>query len=62
MQHIDVSDLPEPVARAIETMVQALRQQLAEPAAIKPPTRELPRWEGQVTGTLTREEIYDDEG
>ena len=29
MQNIDVSDLPEPVARAIEVMVQTLRQQLS---------------------------------
>ena len=28
MHQIDVSDLPEPVARAIEAMVQSLRQQL----------------------------------
>ena len=60
MQHIDVSDLPEPVARAIETMIQTLRQQLAQPGTAKQPAREVPRWEGQVIGHLTREEIYDD--
>jgi hypothetical protein len=61
MQHIDVSDLPDPIARAIQTIVQTLRQQLVEAAAIKPRTGELPRWEGQVIGNLTREEIYDDD-
>jgi hypothetical protein len=34
MQYIDVSDLPESVARAIEAMVRALRQQLGQ---IAPP-------------------------
>lgn len=50
--------LPEPVARAIEAVVQALRQQLPPPAQ-KKQTPGLPRWEGQVLGKLTREEIYD---
>ena len=59
MQNIDVSDLPEAVARAIETMVRTLRQQLPQPA-VKGASRELPRWQGQVLGKLTREEIYDD--
>jgi hypothetical protein len=59
MQQIDVSDLPESVDRAIDTMVQALRRQLHQ-SAPKPMVRELPRWDGQVVGTLRREEIYDD--
>ncbi|HJT78047.1 MAG TPA: hypothetical protein VJ739_12660 [Gemmataceae bacterium] len=59
MEQIDVRGLPEPVAFAIQAMVEALRNQLAQPAA-KAAARELPRWEGQVLGTLSREEIYDD--
>jgi hypothetical protein len=58
MQNIDVSDLPESVARAIEAVVQTLRQQLPQPAQ-KKRTVDLPRWEGMVLGKLTREEIYD---
>ena len=60
MQTIDVSDLPEPVARAIEAMIQTLRQQLTQPSPPKQEVKDLPRWEGQVIGKLTREEIYDD--
>jgi hypothetical protein len=59
MEQIDVHGLPEPVARAIQAMVEALRDQLARPAP-KTEARELPRWEGQVRGNLTREELYDD--
>jgi hypothetical protein len=59
MQQIDVSGLPESVAQAIDTMVQALRRQLGQ-SAPKAAARELPRWDGQVIGTLRREEIYDD--
>lgn len=58
MQNIDVSDLPEPIARAIEAVVQTLRQQLPQPVQ-QEKTFELPRWEGQVLGKLTREEIYE---
>jgi hypothetical protein len=59
MKDIDVSDLPESVARAIETVVHTVRQQLQNPA--KPlVVNELPCWDGEVIGTLSREEIYDD--
>jgi hypothetical protein len=61
MEQIDVHDLPEPVARAIQAMVEELRRQLG-PAAPKKQAKELPRWEGQVLGNLTREELYDDVG
>jgi hypothetical protein len=60
MDRIDVHDLPEPVARAIQAMVEELRRQLG-PAAPKKQVKELPRWEGQVLGSLTRDELYDDE-
>jgi hypothetical protein len=59
MQLIDVSGLPEPVARAIEAMVQALREQLAQTTP-KKVVKDLPLWDGQVIGNLSREEIYDD--
>lgn len=60
MQQIDVSDLPEPVARAIEAMVEALRKQLDTVALDKGEQRkELPLWQGDILGSLTREEIYD---
>jgi hypothetical protein len=61
MEQIDVHDLPEPVARAIQAMVEELRRQLG-PAAPKKQGKELPRWEGRVLGSLTREELYDDVG
>ena len=60
MQPIDVSGLPEPIAQAIEAMVQTLRRQLAQPAPANQPARDLPRWDGQVIGNLSREEIYGD--
>jgi hypothetical protein len=58
MEHINVEGLPEPVARAVEAMVQALRKQLAKDQKEEP--GELPVWRGAVIGSLTREEIYDD--
>ncbi|MCI0461507.1 MAG: hypothetical protein L0Z62_31535 [Gemmataceae bacterium] len=61
MESIPVSDLPEPVARAIEALVEAVRRQLAQASAAAPPARELPRLEGNVIGTLSREELYDDD-
>jgi hypothetical protein len=58
MESINVEGLPEPVARAIQTMVQALREQLAQEQRKEP--AELSVWPGTVIGALTREEIYDD--
>jgi hypothetical protein len=63
MREIDVHDLPEPVAKAIEAMVQSIRNQskgngngrgTAKPV-------ELPKWSGNVMGALRRAEIYDGE-
>jgi hypothetical protein len=61
MESINVSDLPEPVARVVAAMVDELRRELA--ARQEPPRKvpELPRLEGNVMGTLTREELYGDE-
>jgi len=53
MQNIDVSDLPEPVARAIEAVAQILRLQLSRHAQKENP-RDLPQWDGQVLGNLSR--------
>ena len=62
MQSIDVSDLPEPLARVIAQMVEELRRQLVRATAPQPPLKvpELPRLDGTVIGTLSREELYDD--
>jgi hypothetical protein len=59
MQTIDVSDLPEPLARAVEAMVQALREQLHGQEQKQQPVH-LPVWQGMVKSTLRREDIYDD--
>jgi hypothetical protein len=56
MESINVEGLPEPVARAVQAMVQALREQLAHDQKKAP--GELPVWPGTVIGSLTREEIY----
>ncbi len=59
METIDVKDLPEPIARAIEEMINTLRQQFQPKKQQKQPAK-LPVWEGKPLGKLTREEIYDD--
>lgn len=61
MQSIDVSDLPEPLARVIAQMVEELRRQLVR-ATAPPQSRvpELSRWDGTVIGSLSRKELYDD--
>ena len=61
MKAINLDGLPEPVAEAIEHLVEVLREQFR--LARKTPGRaDLPIWEGKVTGKLTREEIYEDVG
>lgn len=63
MQTIDVHDLPEPVAKAIEVMVQTIRTQTVrgkdQEDQLPPP--QLPLWPGMIIGTLRRREIYEDE-
>lgn len=61
MKVIDVEGLPEPVAQALETVVQTLRRELHEQVERRPQI-ELPVWPGTVHGRLTREEIYEDVG
>ena len=59
MDTINVRDLPEPLARAIDAMVRTLREQLR--AEDKPRRRvNLPVWPGKVIGSLKREDIYGD--
>jgi len=65
MENINVGGLPEPVVRALESMVETLRRQMTgQPVTTGPTTRNgqvvLPRWPGKIIGKLTREEIYDD--
>jgi hypothetical protein len=61
VENIQVADLPEPVARAIEAMVEVIRKQLGSRGHEAPPKAlHIPLWEGTVIGHLTREEIYDD--
>ncbi len=59
METISVHGLPESIARAIEAMVNTLRQQFALKKQHKQPLK-LPAWEGKPLGKLTREEIYED--
>jgi len=62
MHTIDVSDLPEPVARALAEQVEHLRRQLKarHPRGSRKPVAFVAR-KGTVYGKLTREEMYGDE-
>jgi len=58
---INVEGLPEPIARSLEVMVQAVREEISN--AVKPRDRvKLSMKKGNVIGPLTREEIYRDVG
>lgn len=59
MKTVDVSDLPEPLAQAVEAMVQAMREQLNDTDQTIQPVK-LPVWKGTVKSSLRRENIYDD--
>jgi hypothetical protein len=60
---IDVTGLPDQVVEDIENLVQSIRKNLPEN---EPKTRpglssvSLHRWEGNVLGSLSRRELYDD--
>lgn len=62
MQSIDVSDLPEDVARALAEQAKFLRQQLLEKknGSVRTPIQ-FTETLGTVYGHLTREEIYGDD-
>jgi len=61
MQPLNVEDLPEPIMRSLEVIVQITRKLTGR----KPPPSRRQRIalgvrKGTVYGKLTREEIYDD--
>jgi hypothetical protein len=59
MKTISVEGLPEPVVRAMEIVVETVREQLH--ASEKPRQHvELPSWPGKIISGLTRTEIYED--
>ena len=61
MKTINVDNIPEPVVRAMEAVVETLREQFRD--VEKPRHRvELPVWPGKVLGNLSRTEIYQDVG
>lgn len=60
LRAIDVEDLPEPLAIVINSMVQALRRQLATIDRHEKTPRPLLTKPGTVLGKITRSEIYDD--
>jgi hypothetical protein len=61
-KHIDVSDLPAPIANGLAVVAEMARVMNAthppEASGIKEPFS-LPAFEGKVIGNLSREEIYD---
>ena len=59
MKTIDVSDLPEPLARAVESMVQALREQLYGKEQAQQRVH-LPVWKGTVKSSLRRKDFCDE--
>ena len=61
MKTINVDNIPEPVVRAMEAVVETLREQFHD--FEKPRYRvELPIWPGKVIGSLSRTELYQDVG
>ena len=59
MQTVDVSDLPEPIERALEVAAEMARRWTRRKTDQKP-APELSVWDGYVIGELRREEIYED--
>lgn len=59
MKTINVDSIPEPVAIAMESVVEAVRKQLRDTKKPRPNV-ELPLWPGKVVDTLSRTEIYQD--
>ncbi len=59
MRTINVEGLPEPVVRAMEIVVETVRQQLN--VDDRPRSRlQLPVWPGKIIGPMSRTEIYED--
>jgi len=61
MKTINVDNIPEPVVRAMETVVETLREQFH---GVEKPRHqvELPIWPGKIIGNLSRTEVYQDVG
>jgi hypothetical protein len=57
---IDVKELPEPVARAIDAMVEALRRQYAPKTGAPRPQEAppLPTWRGRAALSVVRPAPY----
>jgi hypothetical protein len=63
MKTINVEGLPEPLANALEAVVQAIREQVRPQGRAEPrPKVKLLTKPGKVIGSLTRREIYEDVG
>jgi len=59
MHSVDVSDLPEPIARALEVAAELARRWTKRKTHHKLPP-ELSVWDGYIIGEFRREEIYED--
>ena len=61
-KHIDVSDLPAPIANGLAVVAEMARVMNAthppEASSVKAPCS-LPAFEGKAIGSLSREAIYD---
>ena len=60
MKVLNIEGLPEHVVRALQNMVNALRQEFGTPKTAETRPTLLPTRPGGVIGNLSREEIYDD--
>lgn len=60
MKAIDVEGLPEPIAQALQSVVETLRAQLREINGERREPVVLRTRPGTVLGRLTRKEIYED--
>lgn len=61
-KNISLEGIPEPMARAIEFMVETARNVATTSSQPKPSRVELPVWNLGVKKTLRREDFYGDAG
>lgn len=59
-RQVSLEGIPEPMANAIEVMVQAARKLAANGAKKERPRAELPVWNLGLKRPLRREDYYDD--
>lgn len=59
-RQISLDGLPEPIARAIEMMVQTARKLTGNGQQAPCPRVELPVWNLGISGMVRREDYYDD--